>query len=57
MHIVPFLFIIAALICSFMALVYPTLERLPMWFVYTTYIVTALGGGAAINMILNGLPK
>ncbi len=57
MHIVPFLFIIAGLICSFMALVYPGINRLPLWLVYTTYIVTALGGGAAINMILNGLPK
>jgi len=50
-------FIVLTLIVSFAILVYPGAEALPMWFIYASYPIAAMGGGAAINLILNGVPK
>lgn len=44
-----------ALVTSFVVLVFP--NSTPMWLIYASYPITALAGGAAINMILFGLPK
>lgn len=49
--------ILAALLVSFLMLVYPGADKVPMWAVYTSMVIAAMGGGAAINLILSGVPK
>ena len=45
------------LIVSFAILVYPGAAKLPDWFIWASYPIAGLGGGAAIHLILNGVPK
>jgi len=50
-------FIVLALVVSFLVLVWYGVSETPMWLIYASYPITAMGGGAAINLILNGIPK
>jgi hypothetical protein len=49
--------ILLALGVSFLMLVYPGADKAPTWAVYTSMLVAGIGGGAAMNLILFGLPK
>ena len=52
------IFVIAlGLVMSFTVLVWFGPDRTPMWLIYASYPICALAGGAAINMILFGIPK
>jgi hypothetical protein len=44
-------------VTSFTVLVWYGPSRAPMWLIYASYPISALAGGAAINMILFGVPK
>jgi len=52
-----FVVIALALVMSFTVLVWFGLDRTPMWLIYASFPISALAGGALINMILFGLPK
>lgn len=45
-------FIVLALVVSFVVLVVYGPGSAPLWLIYTSYPIMALGGGAAINLIL-----
>jgi len=49
--------IVLALAMSFAVLVWYGPNYAPMWLIYASYPISALAGGAAINMILFGVPK
>lgn len=49
--------IVLGLVMSFAILVYPGADKVPMWFIYAAFPVAAMAGGAAISMILSGVPK
>jgi len=52
------IFMIAlGLVMSFTVLVWYGPSYAPMWLIYASYPIAALAGGAAINMILFGVPK
>jgi len=52
------IFMIAlGLVMSFTVLVWYGPSSAPMWLIYASYPISALAGGAAINMILFGVPK
>lgn len=52
-----FVVILLGLVASFAMLVYPGADNCPSWVVVVSYVMTALGGGAGINIILFGVPK
>ena len=49
--------IVLGLVTSFTVLVWYGPNYAPMWLIYASYPISALAGGAAINMILFGIPK
>lgn len=49
---VQILFIVAALGCTFLCLVWPGIENMPSWAFWPTAIITAMGAGAVIHLLL-----
>lgn len=49
--------IVAGLAVSFTIVVWFGVDAAPQWLIYASFPVMALAGGAAINMILFGVPK
>jgi hypothetical protein len=45
--------IIVALFLSFFIIVVLGVDRTPAWLLYTSMVVMALGGGAAIHLVLS----
>jgi len=49
-----FFIIVLGLVTNLVVLVW--FDETPMWIIYAAFPMTALAGGAAINMILHGIP-
>jgi hypothetical protein len=48
--------VVLALVVSFVILVMYGVDNTPTWLLYASFPIMAIGGGAAINMILFGVP-
>ena len=51
------LFIVLALMAVFWVFVVFGIEKAPMWLIYASYPLMAIGGGAAISLIMENTPK
>lgn len=51
------LIIVLALMSVFWVLVVFGIDKAPRWLIYTSYPLMAVGGGAAISLIMEQIPK
>ena len=51
------LIIVLALMSVFWVFVVFGIEKAPMWLIYASYPLMAIGGGAAISLIMENTPK